>query len=112
MIQDAKYPIKYIDKVYTIEELKELLTPLFKQYPVHKAILYGSYARGEATPTSDVDIVIDTRNQLKGFSWCGVMADAEEVLFKYVDAHEHSRLKSNSVVLKAMQTEGVMLYER
>ena len=33
----------------TVNEIKELVTPLVKGYPVHRIILFGSYARGEAT---------------------------------------------------------------
>ena len=44
------------DKIYTIEELREIITPIAIQHNVEKVYLFGSYARGEATENSDVDL--------------------------------------------------------
>lgn len=46
---------KYIDK--TLTELKTKLTSLYKGRLV-SIILYGSYARGEALESSDIDVVV------------------------------------------------------
>jgi predicted nucleotidyltransferase len=42
----------------TIGDLKARLRPLFKQYQIRKAILFGSLARGEATRRSDIDLIL------------------------------------------------------
>ena len=42
----------------TIEELKTTITTILKQYDVEYAGVFGSVARGEAKPDSDVDIVV------------------------------------------------------
>ena len=47
----------------SIDEIKHRIAPICKQYDVSRAYLFGSYARGEATESSDVDIRID-----KGYS--------------------------------------------
>lgn len=44
---------------YTIEQIKEKTIPIAKAYGINKMCLFGSYARGEATDNSDVDIYID-----------------------------------------------------
>ncbi|MDR1100828.1 MAG: nucleotidyltransferase domain-containing protein [Clostridiales bacterium] len=49
------------DKVYTIDEIKEILAPVFKDFGVKKAAVFGSYARGQAVPGADVDLIIKTR---------------------------------------------------
>ncbi len=36
----------------TIEQIKEKTIPILRNYPVNKAILFGSYAKGEATKDS------------------------------------------------------------
>ncbi|HHX50505.1 MAG TPA: nucleotidyltransferase domain-containing protein, partial [Clostridia bacterium] len=46
-------------KVYTTNEIKSKLLPVFSAVPVEKAILFGSYAKGNPTRSSDIDIVID-----------------------------------------------------
>jgi predicted nucleotidyltransferase len=49
----------------TIPEIKERLTPVLKEYDVKEAFLFGSYARGEATEKSDVDIRVDSGESKK-----------------------------------------------
>lgn len=46
-------------KIYTLDEIKSISNPVFKQYPsIKEAYLFGSYARGEATEKSDLDFMI------------------------------------------------------
>jgi len=45
--------------VYTQQELINKLTPIFKQYPIKRAALFGSYARDEQTDESDLDILVE-----------------------------------------------------
>ena len=49
----------------SIDEIKHRISPICKQYDVSRAYLFGSYARGEATETSDVDIRIDKGDSKK-----------------------------------------------
>ncbi|SJZ64469.1 hypothetical protein SAMN02745116_01039 [Pilibacter termitis] len=44
--------------VYTIEEIKEKVKPIAKKYHVKEMYLFGSYARGTATDSSDLDFVV------------------------------------------------------
>ena len=48
--------------MYSIDEIKEIVKPILKKYDVRKAYIFGSYARGEATEESDVDIMISNDN--------------------------------------------------
>ena len=102
----------YTDKIYTVEELREKLTPIFDNAPVYKAILFGSYAKGDADAKSDVDIVIDSRGELININFFGVMGRAEDAVDKYVDLYEIRELKPDSPVLNAINTDGMVIYER
>ena len=42
----------------SIEQIKSYVIPVVERYPVKKVILFGSYARGDAQETSDVDLVV------------------------------------------------------
>ena len=39
--------------IYTIEEIRRIITPIAKKYRLPAVYLFGSYARGDATETSD-----------------------------------------------------------
>ena len=41
-----------------IQNIKSITTPLLRQYPISYAGIFGSYARGEQTASSDIDILI------------------------------------------------------
>jgi predicted nucleotidyltransferase len=40
------------------QEIAEKLLPIFIRYGIAKAVLFGSFARGEATRRSDVDLLL------------------------------------------------------
>ena len=46
-------------KPYTQSELIEIITPILADYPVKRSALFGSYARNEQNPDSDVDLLFD-----------------------------------------------------
>ena len=45
--------------IYSLGELKRIIEPIASKYDISLVYLFGSYARGEATDSSDVDILID-----------------------------------------------------
>lgn len=59
----------------------------FKKYPVLKAYVFGSYARGEANDKSDIDLIVELDySKLKsGLEFVGLKIDLEEKLDKKVD---------------------------
>lgn len=50
--------IKQSSKIYSIEEIKNITRQIFSKYNFEKVYLFGSYARGEATKLSDIDIMV------------------------------------------------------
>jgi predicted nucleotidyltransferase len=71
--------------VYSIDQIKELITPIAKNYGVERVMLFGSYARGEASESSDVDFHIDAGRIRDLFTLSGFMLDLEDALGKKVD---------------------------
>ncbi|GAB6392589.1 MAG: putative nucleotidyltransferases [Treponematales bacterium] len=70
---------------YTLDEIKSRLAPAAKRYGVAKAYLFGSYARGEARPESDIDICIEEGRPLSLFDLSGLYLDLEEALAHKID---------------------------
>ena len=71
-------------KIYTINEISKIAKPVFEKYNIEKAYIFGSYARGEATKNSDIDIM--TVGEIRGFfAIGGLFEDLKEVLNKEID---------------------------
>ena len=83
-----KYIIELIDaniNVLSIKEIKERIKPILNKYGIKNIYLFGSYARGEAKSTSDVDICCDKGN-IKTFIDQGNLEDElEQALNKKID---------------------------
>ena len=45
---------------YTVAEIRQLILPIAQRYGVERVFLFGSYARGDAMPGSDIDLRIDS----------------------------------------------------
>ncbi|MCL2814206.1 MAG: nucleotidyltransferase domain-containing protein [Oscillospiraceae bacterium] len=101
-----------MEKVYTLEEIKKILVPVFMVNAVYKAILFGSYAKGSATGNSDIDIVIDSNGELLNIHFYGLLEQIIEKLNKKVDLFEISEIKKDSPIFEEIHREGVLLYAR
>ncbi len=42
----------------TVDELKKKILPVAKKHNIEEIYLFGSYARGEATIDSDIDLLL------------------------------------------------------
>ena len=65
----------------------ETICEYFKTQPVLKAWVFGSYARGEETPDSDVDllVVFDKKARVSLIGHATMMLDLEDLLHRKVD---------------------------
>lgn len=100
------------EKIYTIEELKSILKEVLKNFDVKKATLFGSYAKNLATPTSDIDLVIDSEGKLLNINFYGLLEDLVQKLQKNIDLFEISEIQKNSRIYNDIQNEGVIIYEK
>lgn len=100
------------EKVYTIEEIQKMLAELLKDKPVYKVILFGSYAKQQANKKSDVDLVIDTNSELKGFALLKLICQIEEKLQKNIDGFEKYEIEEDSLIDEEIKKTGVVVYEK
>lgn len=98
------------DIIYSIEEIKNRISPIAMRYGVERVYLFGSYAKGCATVKSDIDLRID-KGALKGlFALSGMRLDICDVFSKDVDL-----LTTNSLDEKfrnRIREDEVLIYER
>ena len=99
-------------KIYTLDELKQIIKDVLKNFAVEKAILFGSYAKNTPTPLSDIDIVIDSQGQLLNITFYGLLEELVEKLDKKIDLFEISEIQKGSKIYKNIQKEGVVIYEK
>lgn len=86
------------DTVYSIEELKSKIGKIAREYGIKKVALFGSYSNGTATPTSDIDLLID-KGELKGFIRFNAFKHAiEDATEKSVDLITYTSLRNSSLM--------------
>jgi len=70
----------------TILEIKKRIVPILKRNDVKRAAIFGSFARGEATKKSDVDILIEYKNDDKSLlDLVGLQLELKKTLKRKVD---------------------------
>ena len=89
----------------------QTLADYFKTQPVLKAWLFGSFARGEETPLSDVDIlVLLDHSQPIGLKFFGMWNDLEKLLDRKVDLVTEGSLAE--FARESVEHDKVLIYER
>jgi len=111
-IRNTKCGENMEQSIFSINEIKTMLFPIFETAPVYRAILFGSYAKGRPTDQSDIDIVIDSKGELLNMDFYGVLEDITTRLGKRVDLFEITELKNNAAMRSVLEREGIVLYDR
>ncbi len=94
----------------SVEELSELLAPVFDRYRIRHAVLFGSFAKGSATDKSDVDLLVDSG--LKGLRFMGFAEAIHQVVERPVDVFDITHIEKDSRIEREIQNTGVTIYER
>ncbi|MDX2070642.1 MAG: nucleotidyltransferase domain-containing protein [Haliscomenobacter sp.] len=72
--------------MYLNDQQVQTIRDYFKNKPVLKAYLFGSYVRGEAEEKSDVDILVELDyTQPVGLEFVSMRLDLEDLLGREVD---------------------------
>jgi predicted nucleotidyltransferase len=96
--------------IYSIQQISDTLTPLFAEYNVKKAVLFGSYAKGIADENSDIDLCVDSG--LRGLNFMLLVDEIYERLKKEVDMLDVTHIKENSKIGTEIANTGVIIYEK
>lgn len=100
-------------KIYSISEIQKIIAPIAQRHGVKRVYLFGSYARGDATPSSDVDLCVDAPAIRGLFALGALYADFEEALGKGLDLVTSDALEkdTNAVFLENLRKDQVLIYE-
>lgn len=98
------------------EKISNLLPSIrryFQDKPVVRAWLFGSCSRGEDTPESDIDILVDydhSKGIVSLFKMGGMLMDLTEIAGRKVDLVDINGLKS--FARKSVENDRILIYER
>ena len=101
--------------ILSLETIKKMLIPIAEKYEIKSITIFGSYARNEASPQSDVDIMIDGGNYQGLIEYMNMINEMKGTLKKDVDVVtlsvlKKSKLKSDIYLLGNIEKEGVKIY--
>ena len=93
--------------------MKKVIADYFKTQPVLKAWVFGSYARGEQGPNSDIDILVRfdrERAKVGLLKYTAIILDLEKILNREVDLVEEGALLPWAE--KTVNRDKQLIYER
>lgn len=94
--------------ILTLDEIKEACKKVLDGYSVKYCILFGSYAKGKANETSDVDLLIST--EVTGLRFFGIVERLRTELHKKVDLLDLRQLNNNEALLDEILMDGIKIY--
>ena len=93
--------------IYTIEEIKSILSKVLNTSSISYVYLFGSYAKNEANEKSDIDFLIS--DEIKGLEFIGLAEELCSKLHKKVDLIRIDDLKNNYEFLNEILATGVKI---
>ena len=97
--------------MYTIPDIRKVVTPVAMEYGLKKVYLFGSYAKGTSTDKSDVDLLIEKGRKLSLLDISGIMQAISENLQLPVDIITTVSLDQDEEMKKGVIGTEVLLYE-
>lgn len=94
--------------VRSIPEIQNIVSALAQEYGAQRVYLFGSYARGDMTDSSDIDLRID-KGSIRGIQLAGLLVDLEDALGVSVDLISTGSL--DQPFLDSIRRDEVLLYD-
>jgi len=80
------------DRETILSKLRASRPDLERDYPIHRLALFGSFARGEATEDSDVDVLVEVEPSI-GLRFITLAEQLETLLGRQVDLVSRRAIK-------------------
>ncbi len=93
-------------------DLREKILPILRPY-VKRISVFGSFARGDETPESDIDLLVELKEPEKrprlGLEWFGLEEELSHILGREVDLIAEGSL--SPYLIPYAEKDKVLLYE-
>ena len=96
----------------SIQTMQQTIAEYFKTQPILRAWLFGSFARGEETPWSDVDLLVvyDDKARVSLLKHAAMINELEELLHRPVDLVQEGTLLPFAE--ESANRDKILIYER
>ena len=94
--------------ILTLDEIRNICADVLADYPVEFCYLFGSYAKGKATPVSDVDLLVSAT--VPGLRFFGMVEELRQRLGKKVDVLDQKQLTGNFELTSEILRDGIKIY--
>ncbi len=101
--------MKTMNKILTMDEIKNEVTALAEKYRIDSVYLFGSYARDEATIDSDLDVLVIGGDQFQLTNVFAFAEDLGEALQKDVDVYEIHEVNEGSEFQEEIMKERLLI---
>lgn len=91
-------------------DIQTMLYPVFADYGIARAVLFGSFAKGTATDKSDIDLLVESG--LHGLHFVGFMEAVRQAANRPVDIFDVTHIEKGSRLDQEIQATGVTIYEK
>lgn len=93
------------------QKIQQTIADYFKNQPIQRAWLFGSFARGEETPVSDVDILVQfDEGGVSLLKHAAMICELEKILDRPVDIVPEKMLRPR--VRECVNQDRKLIYER
>ena len=94
--------------VLSLQTIQNVCAEVLAAYDVEYGYLFGSYAKGTATETSDVDLLLST--SAKGITYYELVETLREKLKKKTDVLNLEQLENNTALVREILKDGIRIY--
>ncbi len=109
-LYDDLFEIIKIDETHGVHDINTIIKlsrSVLEKYGVKRCYLFGSYARGEAKPTSDIDLLIDTN--ITGLDFLNLIDGLRTALCKKIDLLRMCDLQNGNPIILEILKEGIKI---
>lgn len=95
--------------IFTIKDIEDLVRPIAEKYKVKEIYLFGSYARGEADESSDLDFLVLGGENFKLTRIFSLAEDLRKALNKDIDVFEINEINKDSDFYNVIMKERLLV---